>query len=72
MPAKDKLEEKQRADRQWIEGLLVSAQKRNWYGDLHIKFKRGMVDIVSANKTMKPPSAQIGKEEGLTFEESSV
>ena len=48
-------EKRQKAHRQWVEGLLVSAQKRDWYGKIIIDIKRGEVDIVARQETLKPP-----------------
>ena len=59
MPARlttDQLERKQLQHRQWIEGLLTSAQKRNWFGTITIDFKRGVIDLVHCEETLKPPS----------------
>lgn len=47
---------KQRSERQWIEGLIVSAQERKWFGTITIEVKRGMVHLVKAEQTLKPPS----------------
>lgn len=56
MPTNDRINrEKQNTQRQWVNGLLVSAQKRNWYGNLTIEIKRGFIDIVRSEETMKPP-----------------
>ena len=46
---------KQKFERQWVEGLLVSAQKRKWYGNITIKLKRGMIDVVESLDSQKPP-----------------
>ena len=46
---------KQATQRKWVEGLLVSAQNRSWYGKITIEIKRGFVDIVRSEETMKPP-----------------
>ena len=47
---------KQRTERQWIEGLLVSAQNRRWYGKITIEIKCGMIDLVWTGETLKPPN----------------
>jgi len=47
---------KQRSDRQWIEGIIVSAQERGWFGTITIEVKKGMVYLVKAEQTLKPPS----------------
>lgn len=46
---------KQRSERQWIEGLIVSAQERGWFGTIKIEVKRGRVHLVTAEQTLKPP-----------------
>ena len=48
---------KQQSERQWIEGLRVSAQERQWFGIISIEVKRGMVHLVKAAQTLKPPSS---------------
>ena len=40
---------------QWVEGLLVSAEKREWFGNITIQIKRGMIDSVLLAKSLKPP-----------------
>jgi len=47
---------KQANQRQWVEGLLVSAQKREWFGKITIEIKRGLIDMVRSEETLKPPS----------------
>jgi hypothetical protein len=49
------LEKKQKTHRQWVEGLLVSAQNRKWYGKITITIKNGMIDVVGSEETFKPP-----------------
>lgn len=46
---------KQKNQLQWIQGLLVSAQKRRWYGKITIEIKQGMIDLVRSEETLKPP-----------------
>ena len=46
---------KSRTDRQWIEGLLVTAQEREWFGSITIELKRGVVDVAKLVESMKPP-----------------
>jgi hypothetical protein len=38
-----------------VEGLLVSAQNRKWYGKITITIKNGMIDVVGSEETFKPP-----------------
>ena len=45
----------QKEHRNWINGLLTSAQKREWYGKITVEFKRGEIDLVRSEQTMKPP-----------------
>lgn len=41
----------------WAMDLIVSAQKRNWHGDLVIKFEAGLMKLGSKSVTsLKPPS----------------
>ncbi len=46
---------KQDAQREWVNGLIVSAQKRGWYGKIVIEVKRGMIDVVIKEESLKPP-----------------
>lgn len=46
---------KHRNHRQWIEGLLVSAQDREWFGTITIEVKRGTINLVRSEQTLKPP-----------------
>jgi len=46
------------AQRKWVEGLLVSAQQREWYGIISIKIKRGMIDVVLSEESLKPPTPE--------------
>jgi len=45
----------QEEDRNWIEGLLVSAQKRRWFGTMTIEVKNGLVSLIRNEETLKPP-----------------
>jgi len=47
----------QEEERRWVDSLLVSAQKRGWYGKIIIEVKRGMIDVVAKTETLKPPLA---------------
>ena len=47
---------KQEEEVHWVKGLLVSAQKRRWYGKITIEIKAGMIDLVRSEETLKPPS----------------
>jgi len=46
---------KQEEQLHWIKGLLVSSQKRRWFGKITIEIKRGMIDLVRSEETLKPP-----------------
>jgi hypothetical protein len=46
---------KQEGEVQWIKGMLVSAQKRGWFGKITIEIKKGMIDLVRSEETLKPP-----------------
>jgi len=50
-----KVLQKQEEELNWTNGLLVSAQKRRWYGKMTIEFKNGMIDIIRNEETLKPP-----------------
>ena len=50
-----KVKEEHKSQRQWIEGLLVSAQKRQWFGKITIEIKRGIIDLVRSEESLKPP-----------------
>ena len=54
-PVNPRTEKKQRDHRQWIEGLLVSAQKRGWFGTITVEIKKGMINLVRSEETLKPP-----------------
>ncbi|MHA1344966.1 MAG: hypothetical protein ACTSO3_01065 [Candidatus Heimdallarchaeaceae archaeon] len=43
---------------QWIQGLLVSAQKRRWYGKITMEIKNGMVHEVTNIETLRPPEPE--------------
>lgn len=47
---------RQLTQRKWVEGLLVSAQNRQWFGRITIEIKRGMIHLVSQEETLKPPA----------------
>lgn len=51
-----KIQEHQATQRKWVEGLLVSAQNRGWYGTISIKIKKGMIDVVLSEESLKPPT----------------
>ena len=38
-----------------MEGLLVSAQKRDWFGKITIIMERGRVKQVLSEESLKPP-----------------
>ena len=46
---------KQKTQLKWVEGLLVSAQNREWYGKITIEIKRGMIDVLINEESLKPP-----------------
>jgi len=50
-----KVVEKQQEELNWTTGLLVTAQKRRWYGKMTIEFKNGFIDIIRNEETLKPP-----------------
>ncbi len=50
-----KLERRQRDDRQWVNGLLTSAQKRGWYGKITIEIRKGDISLVKSEESLKPP-----------------
>lgn len=50
-----KTAQKQKTQRQWVDGLLVSAQNRDWFGKITIEIKRGMIDVVISEESLKPP-----------------
>lgn len=50
-------EQKQLEERRWLDGLLVSAQKRDWYGTITIEIKKGMIHQAGCEQTLKPPSS---------------
>jgi hypothetical protein len=56
MGQKTKRDAQQQTERRWVEGLLVSAQKREWFGTIRIEIKRGMIDLVASEETLKPPT----------------
>jgi len=49
------LEQRQSTQLQWVNGLLVSAQKRHWFGKITIEIKRGLIDVVRSEESLKPP-----------------
>lgn len=53
------VEKKKEEQRLWLlehlNGLLTSADKRDWFGKISIDIKRGMIDMVRVEKTVKPP-----------------
>jgi hypothetical protein len=46
----------QLSQRKWVEGLLVSAQNRQWFGTITIEIKKGVIDLVRSEETLKPPN----------------
>ena len=42
-------------DRQWVSQLVSSAQTKEWYGDMTIKFAKGEVVHVNKLSKMVPP-----------------
>ena len=50
-----KMLKKQQSQLKWIQGLLVSAQNRKWFGKITIEVKRGMIDLVRSEESLKPP-----------------
>lgn len=50
-----KILKEQEVHRKWVEGLLVSAQKRKWFGTITIEIKRGMISMARCEETLKPP-----------------
>ena len=57
MPNK-KLLRKQAEEINWIKGLLTSAQHRGWFGKITVEIKRGMIDLVRHEETLKPPKSE--------------
>lgn len=51
------LQAKHLSERRWVEALLVSAQKRGWYGTFTVEIKNGMIHLVSTQQTLKPPTS---------------
>jgi len=49
------VEEKQQEQLRWLYAQLVSAQKRQWFGNINIQIKKGMIDLVDIHETLKPP-----------------
>lgn len=54
--AKTEEEQRQASQCKWLEGLLADAQKRKWFGTISIKLKRGMIDVVLLEESLKPPA----------------
>ena len=50
-----KVIQQQEEERRWIDGILVSAQKRRWFGTIRIEIKNGMVNLLRSEETLKPP-----------------
>ena len=57
MPEPKKIDtgKKQLSERKWIEGVLTNAQSRRWYGTIKIELKKGLIDLVYLEETLKPP-----------------
>lgn len=53
--------ERKQSQVKWVEGLLVSAQKRKWFGKITIDIKRGLIDLVKSEETLKPPEPEKNK-----------
>ena len=50
-------ENKRKRQLAWAMDLIVSAQKRNWHGELSIKFDGGLMKLGSKSTTsLKPPT----------------
>jgi len=49
----DRQDQKQRDQLQWVQAILTSAQSRGWYGKITIEVKRGVVDLVRCEETLK-------------------
>jgi len=58
MSSNPEVQKKQESQLQWVNGLLVSAQKRSWFGKITIEIKRGMVDVVRSEESLKPPTGK--------------
>jgi len=48
--------ERSHTNRQWVEGLLVSAAGRQWFGTITIQIRRGEIELVESKETLKPPA----------------
>lgn len=53
------VQKKNLEDRRWVQGLLVLAEQRKWYGTLGIEFKAGKILLVHKDETIKPPTKKI-------------
>ena len=47
--------QEQKQHRLWIEGLLVSALNRKWFGKITVEIKRGEIFLVHSEESLKPP-----------------
>lgn len=53
--SKLKQEQKKEKERQWVEGILMSAQNRSWHGTISVVIKRGEIVLVKKEETFLPP-----------------
>jgi len=55
MSENKKLEQQQKDQRKWLDSIIQGAQNRNWFGSITIEIKRGMINLVRSEETLKPP-----------------
>ena len=57
MPRGDNSEAERRHERErkWLEELLSEVQGQEWYGKMTITVKKGFVDAVLKEESLKPP-----------------
>lgn len=53
MAERTRREQRQRDDITWIEAILESAQRRDWYGAISIQVRNGIIDLVECKETLK-------------------
>lgn len=47
----------QERHRTWLSSILASAQSRNWYGTITVKFEAGRMVRVIKEESLKPPES---------------
>jgi len=60
MPRSPERLEQQKAEREWVESILASAQSREWFGTITIEMKRGRIHLLVNRETLKPPPSCAG------------